>query len=81
MSENAARQIVAAQQAVLQAMRHLDLEARLVLLEGVLCQEICTLPPADRDDELARVIRDLPGVLDITEAAMRETLARNARDD
>jgi hypothetical protein len=40
---------------------------------------MCNLPPAERDEEIRRVQRELPVILDATEAGMRVALAQNAR--
>lgn len=73
--------IVALVRPVTARMAHLNVEARLVLLSALLAQELCNLPPGERDDELRRVTRDLPMILDATERGMRLALARNARND
>lgn len=64
---------------IAEAMAHLPVEHRIILLTGLLAQEICTLPASERDEEMHRLLREFPGILDVTEAGMREALAANAR--
>jgi len=59
----------------------LPVEARIVLLEALLAQEMCNLPPSARDDAMREHLRQFPGVLDATESGMRWALAENARDE
>jgi len=78
MSEAAA--IVALVRPVAARIEPLSIDGRITLLSALLAQELCNLPPSERDEELRRVLRDLPGILDATEAGMRQALVENARD-
>lgn len=71
--------IVALVRPVASRMAHLSVDGRITLLCALLAQEMCNLPPTERDDELRRVLRELPGILDATESGMREALALNAK--
>lgn len=75
------RAIVALVRPLAARMAHLSIEGRITLLCGLLTQEMCNLPPSERDDELRRVQRELPGILDATEDGMRKALAENARKE
>ena len=72
--------MIALVQPVSRRIAHLSVEGRITLLCNLLAQEICNLPLSERDEELARVRRDLPDMLDATEQGMREALAQNARN-
>lgn len=72
--------IVALVRPLADLIAHLSIDGRITLLTAVMAQEICNLPPGERDDELARVVRDLPIILDATEDGMRQALVENARD-
>jgi len=74
------RAIVALVRPVAAKIAHLSIDARITLLCALLAQELCNLPPSDRDEEFRRVMRELPGIMDATEAGMREALAMNAKD-
>lgn len=63
------------------AISHLTLMQRTTLLLSLLAQEICLLPPGERQDALADVIAVLPRALDATEQGMRIALAANARGE
>ena len=71
--------ILALVKPVASLMAHLSIDGRITLLCALLAQEMCNLPLAERDDELRRVLRELPGILDATERGMREAIAQNAR--
>lgn len=58
----------------------LSVKARIVLLEALLAQEICNLPPSERDDAMRDHLREFPTVLDVTEATMRLALVVKARN-
>jgi len=74
-----ARAIVALVRPIAAQIAPLSIEGRITLLCGLLAQEMCNLPPAERDEEIRRVQRELPVILDATEAGMRVALAQNAR--
>lgn len=58
---------------------HLSVDYRITLLCALITQEMCTLPPGERADELDRVLHELPRILGATERGMREALVQNAR--
>lgn len=62
-------------------MARLSIESRIALLCALLTQELCNLPPGQRDDELERVLNDLPAIMRATERGMRNALIQNARDE
>ena len=64
---------------VAKRIAHLPVAGRITLLCALLAQEICSLPPTDRDAEFNRVLRDLPSIMTSTEDGMRQALVENAR--
>lgn len=72
--------IIAAIPAVCAEVAHLRVWARVTALQAALCQELCSLPPSERDAEYDLVMQSMPGIMDATEQAMREVLAANARN-
>jgi hypothetical protein len=73
------RAIVKLVRPIAATMEHISLDGRITLLCAMLAQEICHLPVGERADELRRVVRELPDILDKTEIGMRAALVRNAR--
>jgi hypothetical protein len=73
------RAIIALVRPVASKMAHLSIDGRITLLCALLAQEICNLPPTERDDELRRVLRELPSILDATECGMRQAFVLNAK--
>jgi hypothetical protein len=71
--------MVALVQPISRKIAHLSSEGRITLLCALLAQEICCLPPAEREPELRSVLRCLPSIFLATEKTMREALADNAR--
>jgi hypothetical protein len=61
-------------------MERLSIEGRITLLCALLAQEMCNLPPSERDEELRRVMREMPDIMRLTEAGMRQALAMNAKE-
>jgi hypothetical protein len=57
----------------------LTVRQRLLLLATLLTQEVCHLPPGDRDAAMAEVMGDLPSLLVATEEGMRDALSMNAK--
>ncbi|MBW6399537.1 hypothetical protein KPL78_16890 [Roseomonas sp. HJA6] len=55
-------------------------EIRSHFLLCCIAQEVCHLPPQERGAEIRSICEELPRIFQITEAAMRECLAENARD-
>lgn len=80
MTESESEAIVALVKPISAMMEHLPIDHRICLLEGLLMQKVCNLPLSERDDELARIRRDLPMMLDATERGMREALVMNAKE-
>jgi hypothetical protein len=60
-------------------MEELSIDARITLLSALLAQEICLLPPGERDDAMREHLREFPSIFDSTEDGMRQQLAANAR--
>ena len=60
-------------------MERLSIEGRITLLCALLAQEMCNLPPSERDEELRRVMQEMPDIMRSTEAGMRQALAMNAK--
>lgn len=71
--------IIALVRPVAAMIADLPIAERIVLLEGLLAQEMCNLPPGERDEAMRDHLREFPGILDATEAGMREALVQNAR--
>jgi hypothetical protein len=73
------RAIVALVRPVASKMAHLSIDGRITLLCALLAQEMCNLPPNKRDEELRRVMREMPDIMNATEAGMRQALVLNAK--
>ena len=79
MTDTTAKAIIGLVKPIAKRMEHLSVESRITLLCGLLAQEICNLPMGDREDELERVLDEMPSILRATERGMREALVGNAR--
>lgn len=56
-------------------------EGRVMLLQSLLAQEVCTLPPSERRPELGRIMGEMPMILRASEEGMHEAIIQNARDE
>ena len=64
---------------VASAISGLSHDDKTIVLLSVLMQEICMLPPSDREDELASLLSELPMLLRATQEGMRQGLAAQAK--
>jgi hypothetical protein len=79
MSEE--KKIIALVQPLARKMEHLSSDGRIDLLCALIVQEICLLPPSEREGRLSGVLDALPEFFRVTEATMRDALVQNARNE
>ena len=79
MTDEEHRALLACVRPAARIAEDLPVAARMMLWASMLAQEICTLPPDERDEVLRDWIADFPAILRSTESGMRNALAENAR--
>lgn len=61
-------------------LQTLNAEERDILVRGLVAQEICTHPIAERASVLADVIAEQPSIVRVSEEGMRLALVQNAKE-